>query len=74
MQSDENLFSWAASMHYPFLVLDEKQGFFVRHGEQAWQKFTSDTRSPKSKRLAWQRIERWNSLLAREAAEKGHTA
>lgn len=58
MRSNEDLLVWAATWHYPRLVLSEQDKTYIRAGEQNWRAWVAKP-DRKGKLQAWQRIHRW---------------
>lgn len=61
MRKNTDLLIWAASWHWPALVLSEQERLMIRAGEESWQTFVARP-DRKAKLLAWQRIHRWTEL------------
>lgn len=65
MRSNEDLLAWAREWHWPRLVLSEQDKTSIPAGEQNWRAWAANPKR-KSKRQAWQRIQRWQKLAEKK--------
>lgn len=67
MRSNKEMLAWAASWHWPYLILSEREKTSIAAGEQSWREWVSRP-DRKGKQQAWQRIDRWQQLAEKKGA------